>query len=719
MKRQIEDICWKEVVWHRPFELETIYELLTHLASLIPRGAIIWEVRASEGRVQYLIGAERRHMPAIQVVFRSHGRVQFYSAKEDSRKTIDTVRQLKISRPVLSLKTDVTLAVIRAGLAAIVSGANPSDAVLQIVFGRSFAPTDVPKRVPSPHTPWFQFLIGGVDNASPESRYAIKEKAHQHGFHVAIRIGSASGSSLSRINSILSALKTLESAGVRIYTHPENPEHINTAHIPWCFPLKLSVKELAHFLLLPAGDKELAGTAGLHPKALPPPEWYRSPSSAAQSRIFAMSTGTAERIQLSISPRDSLEHTILLGPTGTGKSTAMLHLALSDIEAGRSVLLIDPKADLVNDILACIPESRTDEVVVIDPSDPSPVGFNPLAFKNYHNPALIADAVLAVFKEIFADNWGIRSQDILSAALLTLVEAEGASLLWLPTLLTDEAFRQKITSRVNDRIALKPFWDSFEAMKDSERRQEIAPVMNKMRQFLLRPGLRNVLGQSDPKFALTDLFYKRRIILVPLNKGVIGSESARLLGSLIVGLTWTLALSRTNIPPEKRHIVSVFIDELQDYLSLPTDLSDALAQARGLGLGITMAHQYRDQLPQNIRSGIDANARNKIIFGLNGGDARDMASMAHELETRDFMNLPRYQIYTSFQSGGRNTGWIQGQTLPPPLALRMPAELKAESMSRYGKSAKEVEQEYLEIIKSDAAPQSDWGDASIGRRKIT
>lgn len=107
-----------------------------------------------------------------------------------------------------------------------------------------------------------------------------------------------------------------------------------------------------------------------------------------------------------------------------------------------------------------------------------------------------------------------------------------------------------------------------------------------------RPGLRSVLGQSNPKFQLTDLLYKRKIVLVPLNKGTVGAESARLLGSLIVGLTWTLALSRASIPPEKRHVISMYIDELQDYLALPTDLSDALAQARGLGVGITMAHQY-------------------------------------------------------------------------------------------------------------------------------
>ena len=156
-----------------------------------------------------------------------------------------------------------------------------------------------------------------------------------------------------------------------------------------------------------------------------------------------------------------------------------------------------------------------------------------------------------------------------------------------------------------------PFWEQFNALRDSERRQNIEPVLNKIRQFLLRPWLRNVLGQAKPKFALTDLFEQRKIVLVPLNRGQIGGESARLLGSLIVGLTWTLTLSRAKLPPERRHIVGVYIDELQDYLSLPTDLSDALAQARGLGVALILAHQYRDQLPLDIRSGI-ADRVNKV-----------------------------------------------------------------------------------------------------------
>ena len=228
-----------------------------------------------------------------------------------------------------------------------------------------------------------------------------------------------------------------------------------------------------------------------------------------------------------------------------------------------------------------------------------------------------------------------------------------------------------------------------------------------------------MLGQSEPKFSLADLFLKRKVVLVPLNRGLVGAESARLLGSLIVGLTWSLALTRANIAPEKRHIVSIFIDELQDYLALPTSFSDALAQARGLGVGYTVAHQYRGQLPPDIKAGIDANTRNKIVFGLNSDDAKDMAAQAPELEALDFMTLPRYQIYATFQCGGRSTGWISGKTLPPEPALRMAAELKAESAKRYGVPAEQTEKTLIEMLRpAEQKPAAEVASSTIGRRRV-
>lgn len=717
VKNGLANITWKEIVWHRPFKLEQVIDMLNHLAALKNRGAIIWEIRASNGKIRYLIGSGSRFWNRIAETIKIHGDIEFYSFTNEQRAVITTARKLKISHSNLSLRTDITESTIRAGLAALAATAPNEEAVLQIILGKAFSPNVLPKNISDPSMTWLDAALGHATQASAETRKSMKEKAEQYNFESVIRIGVTNKAASSRIGNIACAFRVLESAGVRITEEKEKAENLNLAHIPWQFPLRLSIKELASFLLLPFGIDELPGTLGLHPRMVHPPEWYANPRHMSQDRTFAESLNPSNAQKLSISPEAALEHTIILGPTGSGKSTAMLNLILADINAGRSVLVLDPKADLVTNILERIPMDRADDVVVINPADDQPVGFNPLSLPG--DSTLIADAILAVFKEIFSDNWGIRTQDVLSAALMTLCATKDATLLWLPALLMDENFREKITKDIKDKIALKPFWDTFSNLRPAEREQWVAPVLNKVRQFLFRPGLRGILGQSNPKFQLTDLFYQRKIVLVPLNKGVIGAESAKLLGSLIVGLSWTLALSRANIPPEKRHLVSLYIDELQDYLSLPTDLSDALAQARGLGVGITMAHQYRAQLPREIQAGVDANARNKIVFGLNASDARDIAAMAPDLTMLDFMSLPRYHVYTNFMYYGRPTGWIQGKTFPPSGVLHTAADITARSQTRYGRPRDEVESDFLKFIEAnEEAPDEDLGECVIGRRRI-
>ena len=690
---------WREVIWQRPFTQENIHDVMKHIAALPSRSYLIWETRCSQNRIRYLIGCSPKSLSRVQEVFQSHGNVTFIEAPE--RKPATEAKALKLSHPVLSLNTDTVGSTTRAVLATMTGGKGKEETVIQVVIGGAFRPSAIPKTIPAPDTNFLDILLGKVRDATPEQRKIAKDKASQYSFACTVRVGQSGTHTATRIYNMISGIRTLESAGVHIRADSENPENLNQATLPWHMPLRLSVQELSAMMFLPAGEEELPGTPGLHPKEVRSPKWYKEPASNTD-RTFAISCDPVPR-KLSISPRDALEHTAILGPTGSGKSTAMQRLILADIHAGRSVLVIDPKADLVTDILARIPTKRKDDVVVLDPSDPCPVGFNPLAFKQDH--ALTADTILSVFQELFAENWGIRTADVLGAALNTLARIPKATLLWLIPLLTQDDFRKKIVAQIHDPVGLNSFWEHYEAMSVRERNTEIAPVLNKLRQISLRPGLRNVLGQSQPRFSLAELFSERRIVLVPLNKGLVGADTARLIGSLIVGLTWTLALSRANVAPEKRHLVSVYIDELQDYLSLPTSFSDALAQARGLGVGYTVAHQYRAQLPPDIKAGIDANCRNKIVFGLNSDDSKDMAAQAPELSALDFMTLPRYHIYTTFQSGGKSTGWISGKTLPPPEPVRLAAELKAESMKRYGTPAEEVEAELVRLMQPEEVHQ--------------
>ncbi len=651
-------LVWRELIWMRPFTEDAVFDILSHLASTNPRGAVIFEARGRGGKVRYLLGAEESRVHIIENVFKSHGRVNFSSICRFPRKAAAGAAQIRTSRKLLSLNTDTSMAVLRAGLAALANTGEYEELCVQIILGYSYTPQNVPADMQDPTASWLEIITGTVKKATSDMVKSAKEKAEQNSFQAIIRIGSSNRHNyIGKLNDLTSAFRILESAGVKIYLSGESAEKLNNAAVPFRFPLRLSVKEISAFTLLPVGEDELPGSVPLRPKCLLPPTWYREPVYKSEDRTFALA---ANGKKLSISPKDALEHCVILGPTGSGKSVCMLNQIMADINAGRGVLVIDPKQDLADTVLERIPKERANDVVVLDPTAPNPVGFNPLSCAKGQDKELAADTVLSVLAEIFSDSWGVRTQDLLSAALLTLMDVDGASMMWLPELFTNAAFRASVTSKAKDEIALKPFWKRFEAMSDYERRQHIEPVLNKLRQFLMRPKLRNVLGQSKPKFNLNDLFTKSKIVLVPLNKGVLGTEAAKLLGSLLVGLTWTLALGRANIPQEKRKMVCLYIDELQEYIGgISGDLASALAEARGMGLAITMAHQYRDQLPPLLRSGIDANARNKIIFGLNGKDAKEVAGPSEGADALDCASLARYPVYAGLQNNGKNTGWCR------------------------------------------------------------
>ena len=268
-----------------------------------------------------------------------------------------------------------------------------------------------------------------------------------------------------------------------------------------------------------------------------------------------------------------------------------------------------------------------------------------------------------------------------------------------------------------DPLGTGQFWDTYEALSEAQRSQWTQPVLNKLQPFLIRPWLRTMLGQAEPAFDLNQLFTQRRIVLAALNKGLLGAEAARLLGSLIVGQLWPRILARAASGQAGVPIVSVYIDEVQDYLALPGDLADALAQARSLGVAFHLAHQYWAQLPADLRAGIDSNARNKIIFGLSASDAADLARQAPGLETDDFQFLPRFQVYVRTLHQGQPQPWALAQTLPPPPACSDPAQLRLRSSQHYGQDRHAVEQHLLARLSVSHRDVPTAGTESvIGRR---
>lgn len=164
-KHQIENICWKEVVWHRPYRLETVWETLSHLAALSPRGSIVWEIRSQNGKISYLLGADYKYIQSIEDALKAHGDIQCHDIALNRRMPVSTARQLKITHPLLSLKTDITEAVVRAGLAALVEKKDNSETVIQLILGRAYSPSPVQANLPDPHATFLQVILGDVQKA--------------------------------------------------------------------------------------------------------------------------------------------------------------------------------------------------------------------------------------------------------------------------------------------------------------------------------------------------------------------------------------------------------------------------------------------------------------------------------------------------------------------------------------------------------------------------
>jgi hypothetical protein len=412
--------------------------------------------------------------------------------------------------------------------------------------------------------------------------------------------------------------------------------------------------------------------------------------------------------QLGLSVTDSLRGMWVIGPNGTGKSTLLLNMLVKDLEANRPVVVIEPK-DLVRDLLERIPAKRRDDIAVLDCTDSVPIGINPLQ-RHGRRPELVADGLLATFQALYGDGLGPRSTDILANCLNVLARHDGGSLVMLPLLLTNAGFRRSLTAPViaADPIAAGPFWGWFNGLSDDARSQVIAPLSNKLRP-LLRPHLRAVLGQRKPRFNVRDVLTKKKVLLVPLQPGVIGPDSAELLGALVVAELWLAIRERAAIPEAQREPVMIALDEVQRFLRLPTDLADALETSRSLRASWTMAHQFRDQLPSSMRAAFEGNIRNRVAFQLNATDARAMAAGQSVITPDDFTALPAYSIYAQLMHGNSLQPWASGRTLPPPPKSSDPYDIRARCRQQFGQSLDTVEAEFAALANTQTSESGPTG----------
>ena len=676
----------------RPLEVDQVDGMLLRLAADRAAPPLVFEARAEHDQlVQHLVGTPAEHVVWVQRTLRHLLPGLDIDRLEGERLAVERSVRVRMRPRLFALsieRAEITSLSLLSALDARLEDCERL--VVQVMLGRRVSPTHLKKDIPDPTQPWWRVVTQGEISAAKPVRDQVDTRSGQHGFAAVIRIGVAARTPERRqqlVIGVLGALSTAEDRGTYVDLTFEPAVRLNAPRLPWRWNLHLGATELTGLLGWPLGEGDLPGVAPLHPRPL------RVPAKVNRTeRLFAVPGAPGPRTPVGIAAQDIAAHLVALGPTGVGKSTVLLNLVAADIAAGRPVLVIDPKRQLIDDIIErAISKARIDDVVIVDPAEATSghvVGFNPLNVGE-RDPDVVIDGLVAVLKAVFHDGWGPRTEDIIHSALLSLGRVGTTrkmpfTMLDLPRVLADEKFRRSIIGEVTADPGLGSFWAGYLAMSPGAQAQAIAAPMKKLRQYLLRPSLRAILGQAEPSFRLRDVFKDNKVVLVPLNEALIGPITAQLLGSLIVAETWSATLERAGEPHPASRPASVVIDEVQQYLHLPVSIDDALSRSRSHGVGWHLAHQHRAQLPPSTRAAVDTNAKSKIVYQLlDPDDASAMAKQAPNLQAVDFLSLGQYQAYVNLTAGGTPAGWALVQTLPPPEPTGLGQQIRTRSRERY------------------------------------
>lgn len=450
----------------------------------------------------------------------------------------------------------------------------------------------------------------------------------------------------------------------------------------------LSAPELASIADLPTSEA-LPWLPRARARTVPPPRDLPS-----TGKPLGISDRVKRRVAISV--EDAAHHMHIVGETGTGKSTLIAQMVLADAEAGRGAVVIDPKGDLVNAIVERLPASAIERTCLLDPDDPEmAVGLNVLAGEDTD---LVVDHIVSVFKRIYEGAWGPRSDDIMRASCLTLAQLPDATLAEVPLLLTNRELRAAVRHRAESFEMggdLRGFWDWYEQLGEQQRSQNTAPLMNKLRAFLLRGHVRAIVGQAKPKLDIDSLLEKGGLLLVRIPKGTLGEETSRILGAFVVARVWQAAMRRAGTPESKRNPLSLYVDEMHNYLALPRSFEDMLAEARGYGLSLVLAHQHMGQLPKEMREALAANARTKIVFACSPDDAKSLSKHFDNFLTEpDLANLAVYQAACRpCINGGHGPAFtFNTEPLATPFPDRI-AEVRQAAAHYFAKSRHEVDAE--------------------------
>lgn len=403
-----------------------------------------------------------------------------------------------------------------------------------------------------------------------------------------------------------------------------------------------------------------------------------------------------------IKRKDRRQHMYVLGKSGTGKSVLLSNLIVQNIQNGEGVCVVDPHGELVEEILHLIPEHRFKDVIYFNPADSDfHIGFNVIQLDDPKYKHLVASGLMGIFTKIWANAWSSRMEYILNNAILALLDTPGTTLLGIPRLLVDKDYRQMIIGNLKDPV-VKAFWvHEYEQWREQFRNEAIAPIQNKVGQFLSTSIIRNVVGQPKSTIDIFKIMNEGKIFLVNVSKGRIGEDNSALLGGMIITKIQLAAMERVRIPEDERKDFYLYVDEFQNFAT--DSFANILSEARKYRLNLTVAHQYTAQLENKdgskVRDAVFGNVGTMIIFRVGADDADFLEKeFEPEFTAQDLVNLPNYNIYLKLMIDGVTSRPFSATTLPPikiDLAKGIKEKIIESSRNLYTRPRKEVEDEIL------------------------
>lgn len=418
----------------------------------------------------------------------------------------------------------------------------------------------------------------------------------------------------------------------------------------------------------------------------------------SQERItyFAETNQRGKRTRFGIKSKDRNKHMYVIGKSGMGKSTLLENMAIQDIRNGEGLAFFDPHGAAAEKLLDYVPEHRVDDVIYFAPFDMEhPTGFNVMEDVGYDKRHLVVAGLMSAFRKIWVDAWSSRMEYILENTLLALLEYPDSTMLDINRMLVDKTFRNQVVDNVSDPI-VKAFWEEEFAKYTDRYTQEATPaIQNKVGQFTANPLIRNIIGQPKSAFDMRQLIDSKKIFIADLSKGRIGEKNAQLLGSMLVTKFYLAALSRADAQDTDLAELPDFyfyVDEFQSFAN--ESFADILSEARKYKLDLIIAHQYIEQMPEEVRAAVFGNVGTMVTFRVGSYDAEVLErEFAPQFSAEDLVNLGFAQIYLKLMINGVSSQPFSAETIPP-IELTEPSQrplVIERSRNRYARPRSEVE----------------------------